>query len=131
MRIIITGGTGLIGRALATSLIADKHEVIVLSRSPHRVEGMETSVRVVGWDARTAEGWGDLVDGADVIINLAGASIAGDGFFPTRWTPERRRLIRDSRLNEVHNFRYYSHHGKEQGFVQSHSARYHGQANSK
>jgi hypothetical protein len=56
-------------------------------------------VRVEGWDARTAQGWGHLADGADAIVNLAGSSIAGQGFFPSRWTDEQRRLIRESRLN--------------------------------
>ena len=99
MRIVITGGTGLIGRALAENLVSDNHEVIVLSRSPERVSDLPGGVQAVGWDARTAEGWGHLAEGAGAIVNLAGASIAGEGFFPTRWTDERRRLIRDSRLN--------------------------------
>ncbi len=50
------------------------------------------------WDARTAEGWGHLADGADAIVNLAGANIAGGGFLPKRWTEERKRVIRDSRV---------------------------------
>jgi hypothetical protein len=53
----------------------------------------------VGWDARTAEGWGHLADGAHAIVNLTGASIAGEGFFPSRWTNQKRRVIRESRLN--------------------------------
>lgn len=99
MRVIITGGTGLIGSNLAESLAADGHEVIVLSRSPDQYTGMfENDVRIEGWDARTADGWGHLADGADAIVNLAGASIAGEGFPPTRWTPARKRLILESRL---------------------------------
>ena len=105
MRVLITGGTGLIGRALSTSLASDGHEVIVLTRSPERARSAEAAthlpdgVRVERWDARTAEGWGHLADGADAIVNLAGSSIAGEGFFPSRWTDEQRRLIRESRLN--------------------------------
>jgi uncharacterized protein (TIGR01777 family) len=98
MRILITGGTGLIGRALAADLAADDYEVVVLSRSPERVTGLPTGVRAVAWDAQTAAGWGHLADGAGAIINLAGANLAGDGFFPSRWTDERKRLIRDSRV---------------------------------
>ena len=56
-------------------------------------------MRIEGWDARTAAGWGPLVNGADAIVNLAGASIAGEGFLPARWTEARKRLIRDSRVN--------------------------------
>jgi uncharacterized protein (TIGR01777 family) len=93
MRVIITGGTGLIGRALAVDLLKDSHEVIALSRRPERATGLPTGMRVERWDARTAEGWGPLVNGADAIVNLAGATIAG------LWTAGRKRSIRDSRLN--------------------------------
>ena len=98
MRIIITGGSGLIGRELTASLAADGHEVIVLSRSPERISSLPHSARAEKWDARTADGWGHLADGAGAIVNLAGENLAGSGFFPTRWTPERKRLIRESRL---------------------------------
>lgn len=99
MRVLIGGGSGLIGSALANSLAADDHEVIVLSRSPALVRGLGPRVQVEGWDARTAAGWGSLVDGADAIVNLAGASIAGEGFLPARWTAARKQLIRDSRVH--------------------------------
>jgi hypothetical protein len=99
MRVIITGGTGLIGKALANSLAHDHHEVIVLSRNKNKTSGLAGGVQVVEWDARTAQGWGALADGAGAIINLAGESIAGEGFPPSRWTPERKRRIRDSRVN--------------------------------
>jgi uncharacterized protein (TIGR01777 family) len=93
MRVIITGGTGLIGRALAADLLKDDHEVIALSRRPKRATGLPAGMRVERWDARTAEGWGALVNGADTIVNLAGATIAG------LWTASRKQSIRDSRLN--------------------------------
>ena len=99
MRVIITGGTGLIGRALAANL-ADSHEVIVLSRRPERATGLPAGVRAERWDARSAEGWGALADGADAIVNLAGESIAGKGLIRgRRWTDDRKRRIRESRLN--------------------------------
>ncbi|MAS36677.1 MAG: TIGR01777 family protein [Anaerolineaceae bacterium] len=99
MRVIITGGTGFIGSQLANQMAAEGHEVIVLSRSPALAKGLSSKVRVEGWDAKTARGWGHLADKTDVIVNLAGASIAGDNFFPSRWTDERKRLIIDSRVN--------------------------------
>ncbi len=98
MRIIITGGTGLIGRALAANLVPEGHEVVVLSRHPERAV-MPPGVRAERWDARTAEDWGHLADGADAIVNLAGENPAGRGFLPSRWTPERRRAIRESRVH--------------------------------
>ena len=94
MKVIITGGTGLIGSALAKSLADDNHEVIVLSRSPMKVKNLPATVQVVEWDGRTAKGWGHLVEGAGAIVNLAGESIA-DG----RWTEERKQRIRASRFN--------------------------------
>ena len=99
MRVVIAGGTGLIGRALAENLAADGHEATVLSRSPERASSLPAGVRAERWDARTAEGWGHLADGAAAIVNLAGASLAGEGFFPTRWTEARRRVIAESRAN--------------------------------
>ena len=92
MRTIITGGSGLIGRALAAELAAAEHEVIVLSRAPGRVGGLPAGARAVGWDGRTAEGWQDLADGATAIVNLAGEGIAAG-----RWTAARKQRIADSR----------------------------------
>jgi len=97
MRIIITGGTGLIGRALTASLIGDGHEVILLSRRPDRQAGQPANVQMHGWDGKTADGWGHLVDGADAVVNLAGESIGGTGFLPPRWTNTLRQRIMDSR----------------------------------
>lgn len=94
MRIIITGGTGLIGRALGRSLASDSHEVIVLSRSPERAPDFAADrIQVARWDARSAQGWAGLADGADAIVNLAGAPLN------RRWTPRYKRIIRESRLN--------------------------------
>lgn len=94
MRVIITGGTGLIGKALCTALVNDQHSVIALSRNPDKYRGSLRSVRLEQWDGKTAAGWGALVDGADAIINLAGEGIA-DG----RWSKERKKSIRESRIN--------------------------------
>lgn len=92
-RIIITGGTGMIGRALAEHLATNDYEVVALSRSPDRAPGMAHGVQVERWDARTAAGWGGLADGALAIVNLAGESLA------QRWTEESKQRIRLSRLN--------------------------------
>jgi len=100
MRVILTGGTGLIGRALAQSFVADKHDVIVLSRNPQYARGMPKGVKVEKWDSRTSAGWGQLADGADAIVNLAGASIAGESVMPIlfrRWTRSNKRRIVESR----------------------------------
>lgn len=94
MRIIITGGTGLLGRALSKALVADGQEVIVLSRQPEKRSGMPAGVELVNWDGETAAGWGHLADGAGAIVNLAGEGIADK-----RWSSERKQEIRQSRIN--------------------------------
>ena len=94
MRVVIAGGTGLLGRFLTDSLAADGHEVVILSRSPNRARALPSGARVEGWDGRTADGWGHWADGAGAVVNLAGANLAS---WP--WSAERKRLIRDSRLN--------------------------------
>ena len=93
-RVLITGGTGLIGRALSAELVGNGHEVVVLSRSPELATGLPSGVRVERWDARTAQGWGALADGAWAVVNLA-----GEGISAGRWTGKRKRRIRESRLN--------------------------------
>jgi len=94
VRIIIAGGSGLIGRALTSSLISTGCEVAVLSRYPEKVRGLSPAVRIERWDAQTAEGWGTLINDADVIINLAGESISSG-----RWTSKRKSKIYNSRVN--------------------------------
>lgn len=94
MRILITGGTGLIGSALANGLVEDKHEVTILTRSPQSHQASATAgVKLQAWDGKTTAGWADLVPHSDAIINLAGTGIA-EG----RWTPSRKEQIRESRI---------------------------------
>ncbi len=99
MRVIITGGSGLIGSALGESLARDGHEVFILSRAPEGAGNLPAGIQAVAWDGRSSQGWAPLCEGADAIVNLAGASIKGDGFLPSRWTARRKQLIRQSRLD--------------------------------
>ena len=99
MKIVITGGTGLIGRALAADLAADQHEVIVLTRNPNAGAKIAAGVKLAAWDGKTAKGWAQHADGADGIVNLAGESIAGETPLKIRWTAERKKRILESRLN--------------------------------
>ncbi len=95
MHILITGGTGLIGRALIDNLVADGHTATVLSRSPQKHQSsLPTGVQAVAWDGKSADGWEHLADGADAIVNLAGEGIA-DG----RWSEERKQRIVQSRVD--------------------------------
>jgi uncharacterized protein (TIGR01777 family) len=100
MHALITGGTGLIGTALTQSLLADGHRVTILTRqqNPSLPSGAVAQV----WDAKTAEGWGPVINDVDAVINLAGESLAGHGPLPARWTDARKASIRESRLNAGH-----------------------------
>lgn len=99
MRVVITGGTGLIGKNLATSLLEDGHEVILLSRDPQHARGMPAGARLEQWDGRSADGWGELVNGAGALVNLAGEPLGGSGLLPPRWTTRQKQKIRDSRVH--------------------------------
>src|SRR5436309_14696431 len=88
MRVLITGGSGYIGRRLAASLAADQHEVISLSRRPETAPP-QSGVRFVKWDARTAEGdWVNELAGAQALVNLAGPSMR-----TCRWTRPRTARV--------------------------------------
>jgi uncharacterized protein (TIGR01777 family) len=89
VRVVITGASGLIGTALAASLQRDGIEVTRL------VRGKPTSVTQVKWDPQARAGGLDpgVLDGADGVVHLAGAPIAGG-----RWTEARKRELRDSRI---------------------------------
>ena len=92
MKIVITGGTGLIGKALCSALLASQHEVWVLSRCPEAAV-LPKGCKLAGWDGRTSQGWAEIADGADAIINLAGESLAAG-----RWNEARKESIRSSRV---------------------------------
>ncbi len=94
-RVIITGGTGLIGHALTDELLRAGYEIVVLTRNPDRTRAYNANVRLAGWDGRTGEGWSEFADGAFAIVNLAGEPIG-----PTPWyLSNRRAKILQSRLD--------------------------------
>jgi hypothetical protein len=100
MRILIAGGTGLVGLGLARELARDGAQVHILTRSPHRPAPGAEGLALVGWDGRTPEGWGHLADGADAIVNLAGETIGGRNLlevFGQRWNASKKRRILESR----------------------------------
>jgi uncharacterized protein (TIGR01777 family) len=93
MRILITGGSGLIGTAVAREMGGAGHEVVVLTRDPSRVKSLPPNTRAVRWDGRTAGDWAQLLDAETVVVHLA-----GDGVASGRWTDEKKRSIRQSRV---------------------------------
>lgn len=93
MRVLITGGTGMIGRALVLSLLKEGHLVWVLTRDPQKAH-LPEDAKAVGWDGKTVTGWGELASRVDAIVNLAGENI---GAGP--WTNERKSHILASRVD--------------------------------
>ncbi|MDX5438592.1 MAG: TIGR01777 family oxidoreductase [Pontibacter sp.] len=91
-KILITGGSGLIGMRLSEMLIDLGYEVAHLSRSPEKVSTYKT----FKWDIK--EGFIDdnAITYADYIINLAGASVASE-----KWTEERKKEILNSRVDSI------------------------------
>lgn len=91
-RIVIAGGSGFIGRALAGEFVARGREVVVLTRSPReRTDG----IREVAWDGSHLGEWIQFLDGAEAVINLAGKSVN------CPHTPENLEVITRSRVDSV------------------------------
>ncbi len=94
-RVIVTGGTGFIGRPLSLRLVEKGFEVVCLTRNPQNAQKRwGDRIKFVGWDGKSPEGWLDFAEGASAIINLAGESI-GSG----RWNETKRQRILQSRMN--------------------------------
>jgi uncharacterized protein len=87
MKIVIPGGSGQVGTILARAFHGTGNEVVVLSR---RVK--PAPWRVVGWDGQSVGDWAAEIDGADVVINLAGRSVN------CRYNATNRKEIMDSRV---------------------------------
>ncbi|MBE3573234.1 MAG: TIGR01777 family protein [Moorella humiferrea] len=94
MKILITGGTGLIGRFLCKKLLQQGHAPVVLSRDAAAArDRLPAGVRLIQWQPRVERVPTEAVEGAAAVINLAGENI-GAG----RWTTSRKRLIMQSRV---------------------------------
>jgi len=87
LRIVIPGGSGKLGELLARHFHAAGNDVTVIARCT----SSPTPWRSIGWDGVTLGPWARALDGADVVINLAGRSVN------CRYTPENKRLIMESR----------------------------------
>ncbi len=98
MKVLIAGGSGLIGHALAALLVSVGDEVTILSRSPDIVMGMPTGVKMLQWDAKTVQAWALELETTDAVVNLTGANISGEGFLPSRWTRQRKEVLLNSRV---------------------------------
>jgi uncharacterized protein (TIGR01777 family) len=91
MKILITGATGLIGRAICRRLADEAHQLVVLSRRPEGA-GIE-GAKVFRWEPALGPPESGVWEGVDAVIHLAGEPVAA-----SRWTDEQKRRIRDSRV---------------------------------
>ncbi|MFL6227475.1 MAG: TIGR01777 family oxidoreductase [Pyrinomonadaceae bacterium] len=91
MKIIVTGASGLVGSSLVPSLVGRGHEVTQLVRRKSKDAG--GGVREVEWQPERGEIDAASLEGHDAAVHLAGENIAGG-----RWTDEKKRRIRDSRV---------------------------------
>lgn len=91
MKIVIPGGSGQVGQMLARAFQNDRHGVVVLTRQP----ASNVAGRPVLWDGRTLGNWTAELEGADVVINLAGKSVN------CRYTARNREGITRSRVDST------------------------------
>jgi len=91
MKVVVAGGSGFLGSALSRSLVADGHNVIILSRSV--TSRGPAQPRYVAWNGRTLDDWTAEIDGSDAVVNFSGESVAS-----TRWTEQRKHVLRASRI---------------------------------
>ena len=130
LHILISGGSGLIGKELTDGLLKLGHTVSILSRKPQEVS-VPDQVNVIAWDARTLSGWEQEIEKTDAVVHLAGESIAGTGLFglfPQRWTPYRKELISKSRIEsgQVLSKAIEGAQNKPQVFIQASAIGYYG-----
>lgn len=90
MKVLISGGSGLVGRAISAQLLAKSHQVAILSRSGN---SSMPGVEAFAWSPSQASMDKAALEGVDAIINLAGSSIA------QRWTQHGKQSILKSRID--------------------------------
>ena len=92
MKVLITGATGFVGRALCLRLARDGHEVVAWVRDAHRARQQLGSEPELVQASPRRGSLEQVVERVDAVVNLAGESIA------SRWTTRRRQVLRDSRV---------------------------------
>jgi len=92
-RVVLAGGSGFLGGALAKELLARDYEVVVLTRSPRE---QTDGIKEILWDGKNSGEWIQSLDGAEAVVNLAGRNIK------CRYTPENLRELKASRVDSVY-----------------------------
>ncbi len=94
MKVVVTGATGFVGRALVPALVARGDEVVVLSRDAGRARAtLGAAITAVAADLEAPGAWTAQLAGAGSVVHLAGESVAA-----RRWDARQRQVIRDSRV---------------------------------
>jgi len=123
VKVIIPGGSGLIGRALAEELFDTGCQTEILSRSPEALSGLPKNTVARGWDGRNSEVLADLINGATAVVNLIGENIGA-----SRWTKKRKELLGRSRVESakaiVEAFRISEH--RPEVLIQASAVGYYG-----
>ena len=92
--IIITGATGLIGKALSTVLIKQNDKITLFTRNPENAERIVKGAKeYVRWNYKNPEEWKKFLEGKDAIIHIAGANLAA-----RRWDAKYKEVIYNSRI---------------------------------
>jgi len=97
MKVAIVGGSGLIGRHLASSLIGDGADVLVVTRDVDRARRRGAVGQLAAWSTGDPRALASALSAADAVVNLAGVPI---GPWPW-WLPGRRRAIVRSRIEST------------------------------
>ncbi|MFT0799750.1 TIGR01777 family oxidoreductase [Synechococcus sp. R5-12] len=96
MRIVITGGSGFIGRRLVARLLEQGDQVLVLTRrleQARRILGESPNLKLLPYDPYQPQAWAAALEGYEGIVNLAGEPLAS-----SRWTETKKKEIRRSRV---------------------------------
>ncbi len=95
-RVLITGGSGFVGRKLAKELLARGDQVTVLTRDARRAKGeLPAAVRCAAWNPEKAGAWYEELGIVDAVVHLAGESVA------KRWTDAVKKRIESSRIDST------------------------------
>ncbi|XP_066323058.1 epimerase family protein SDR39U1 homolog, chloroplastic isoform X1 [Miscanthus floridulus] len=104
MTVSITGATGFIGRRLVQKLLSDDHKVCVLTRSASNAASVFPASTYPGLTIAEQGDWEACVRGSSAVVNLAGMPIS------TRWSPEVKQEIKQSRVNVTSKVVKYINH---------------------
>lgn len=102
-RVLITGGTGFIGQGLVDTWLAEKHEIIILTRRPNWVKTRWND------EVKAVSDVSDITDSIDILVNLAGEGIADKP-----WTKKRKQQLRASRIDLTQNLVVWAKKTKQQ-----------------